>query len=544
MRLDLNLSYQMSLTLENLLARGYLPQELPPPFQSELLAKFVTAEKSKGFPFVSNLARTSTPEVFNLARTGTLRRELSILNPIHFSFLADFVVDNWVALEKEATGSLFSLSSPVTTHPKRGIGRKHKMDQRPERRAQAYANGRYLLRADISRFYPSIYTHSIPWALHGKEFSKKNKKAKNLGNQLDELVRNCQDGQTNGIPIGPDTSLLIAEILLGQVDEVLRKRGITGLRYVDDYELVFDTEAQAFEGLSAFQNALLGFELHLNPSKTRILSLPQRIEEVWADMIKGFILNPMSTSFKSQLIHFFDTAFDLCHTFPDKGVLKYAAGRIAKIRDWKAHYEVAEDLLVQAARVEAGALPVVLNTILHRPATDNARKERRRNLMLKTIVEHAPQRHSSEVAWSVWGCIAQGFSLPVEALRLLVGMEDSICALVALHARSLGLAESPSELDSLASALTGDELYDSRWMLAYEAAVRNWLVSPNGMDFVGGDTNFSKLRTAGVSFYDVTKTTLPPLPPTKPKASAAAEYGLDDSSDANESDEEATPEYF
>src|SRR5207249_1751620 len=161
--------------------------------------KFVAAEKPKAFPFVSKPA-TSIPEVFNLARTGTLRRQLSILNPIHFSFLANFVVDNWVALEKAATGSGFSLSSPVTTDAKRGIGRKHRMDQRSERRAQVYAQGRYLLRADISRFYASVYTHSIPWALHGKEFSKKNKRAKNLGNQLDELLRNCQDGQTNGIP--------------------------------------------------------------------------------------------------------------------------------------------------------------------------------------------------------------------------------------------------------------------------------------------------------------------------------------------------------
>ena len=277
----------------------------------------------KRFPLTTKPATTSIPEVFNLARTGTLRRQLSILNPIHFSFLADCIVDNWAALEKEALTSRFSLSSPVTTDAKRGIGRKHKMDQRPERRAQVYAEGRYLLRADISRFYPSVYTHSIPWALHGKEFSKKNKKVKNLGNQLDELLRNCQDGQTNGIPIGPDTSLLIAEMLLSKIDAELEKRKIQGLRYVDDYELVFDTEAQALEGLSVIQEALLGVELHLNPSKTRILPLPQRIEETWVDTLKGFILEPSSTSFKSQLIHFFDTAFELSHDFPDTEVLKY-----------------------------------------------------------------------------------------------------------------------------------------------------------------------------------------------------------------------------
>jgi hypothetical protein len=506
----------MSLTLENLLERGYFPLELPPPFISQALAKFVAAKKPKGFPFVSKPA-TSIPEVFNLARTGTLRRQLAILNPIHFSLLADFIVDNWAALEKEATGSAFSLSSPVTTDPKRGIGRKHRMDQRSERRAQVYAQGRYLLRADINRFYSSVYTHTIPWALHGKDYSKQHKFDTILGNQLDKFVRNCQDGQTNGIPIGPDTSLLIAETLLCKVDAELTKQKFAGLRYVDDYELVFDNQAQALEGLSLFQELLLGFELHLNPAKTRILPLPQRIEETWVDTLKGFVLEPSSTSFKSQLIHFFDSAFELSHAYPDTGVLKYTAGRIANIRVWKAHYEIAEDLLVQAARVEAGALPVVLNTILRQPVVDAACKERRRNLLLKTIIEHAPQRHSSEVAWSVWGCIAQGFILSNEALRLLVKMEDSVCAMVALHARSLGLAESPAELDSLATALTSDELYDSRWMLAYEAAVRGWLVAPSGKDFVGDDVNFSKLKAAGVNFYDATKIALPPLPAPKLK---------------------------
>jgi hypothetical protein len=464
--------------------------------------------------------------VFNLARTGTLRRELSIPNPIHFSFLADYVVDNWVALEKEATTSTFSLSSPVATDAKRGIGRKYKMDVRSERRAQVYAQGRYLLRADISRFYSSVYTHSIPWALHGKEFSKKNKRLNNLGNRLDELVRNCQGGQTNGIPIGPDTSLLVAEMLLCKVDAELEKLNVTGLRYIDDYELVFDSEAQALEGLSAFQGALVTFGLHLNPSKTRILPLPQRVEETWVDTLKGCVLDPASPNFKSQLIAFFDTAFELSHAFPDTGVLKYAAGRIANIREWKAHYEVAEDLLVQAARVEAGALPVVLTTLLRQAVSDPARKERRRNLLLRTIIEHATQRHSGEVAWSVWGCIAQGITLPAEALRLLVRMEDSVCAISGLHARSIGLAETPSELDPLATALTSDELYDSRWMLAYEGAVRGWLTSPSGKDFVAADPNFAKLKGAGVTFYDVTKTTFPAPPPPKARLPSPAEYDL------------------
>jgi len=260
--------------------------------------------------------------------------------------------------------------------------------------------------------------------------------------------------------------------------------------------------------------------------------------------LKVLELDPSSTSFKSQLINFFDTAFELSHEFPDTGVLKYAAGRIANIRTWKSHYEIAEDLLVQAARVEAGALPVVLNTILRQPAADDARKNRRHNLLLKTIIEHAPQRHSSEVAWSVWGCIALGFKLSADSLKCVVKMDDSICALAALHARALGLAELPAELDPLAAALTSAELYDSRWMLAYEAAVRGWLAPVDGKDFVGSDVNFAKLKAASVRFYDDTKTTLPPLPPLKVKPPTSDIYELLDDSDEEGVSEVETETYF
>jgi hypothetical protein len=64
------------------------------------------------------------------------------------------------------------------------------------------------LAADISEFYHSIYTHSISWALHTKLFAKSNQKAKVVGNLLDKATQNGQHGQTVGIPIGPDTSLV------------------------------------------------------------------------------------------------------------------------------------------------------------------------------------------------------------------------------------------------------------------------------------------------------------------------------------------------
>lgn len=505
----------MSLQLKNLLERGYFPQELPPPFNTKSLATFVGSH-SGALPFrttrSNRTTRGNTPskaEIYNLARTGTLRRELSILNPIHFSLLAKCVADNWAQLELAASGSKISLTKPVLTDPTRAIARQNSLEVRAGKRAELRSRGRFILVADIVRFYPSAYTHSIPWALHGKTVAKANRSPSLLGNRLDELVRNCQDGQTNGIPIGPDTSLLIAEILLSQIDRKLSRCRLKGIRYVDDYELVFDTEAEALEALSKLEHALLECELHLNPAKTKVLSLPQRIEDAWVAELKHLELNPFTPNFRSQLLRFFDRAFELERAYPADNVLKYAAGRVANIRILHHHHEMVEDLLIQCARVEAGALPFVLSSILRSSFTSQTRISRRKELLHRLVVEHAPQRHSSEVAWSLWACIALKIPLPAKVVRLVLEMDDLVCALLLLHARSLGLIKVARDLDVLKSVMTPDELYEDRWLLAYEANVKGWLPSAGATDHVAADQNFGLLKGATVSFYDITQTVLP-----------------------------------
>ncbi len=146
--------------------------------------------------------------------------------------------------------------------------------------------------SDIDQFYPSIYTHSIPWALHTKTAAKAAVKAGKaakgpplLGDVLDKALRDMNDGQTHGIPIGPDTSLVIAEITLAAADKELISRSsrpLTGHRYVDDYELSFDSLSRAEDVLSDLQAVLASLELLLNPRKTRIVDLPMHLDDEWA----------------------------------------------------------------------------------------------------------------------------------------------------------------------------------------------------------------------------------------------------------------------
>ena len=61
----------------------------------------------------------------------------------------------------------------------------------------------YIYHTDITDCYCSIYTHSIPWAIHSKKYAKKHKNDKKLvGNVIDNHIRAMSYGQTNGIPQG------------------------------------------------------------------------------------------------------------------------------------------------------------------------------------------------------------------------------------------------------------------------------------------------------------------------------------------------------
>jgi hypothetical protein len=82
------------------------------------------------------------------------------------------------------------------------------------------ATSDWLVKTDISRFYPTIYTQSIAWAAYGKERVKNNIKLYegSLADRLDVLVRACNRNQTMGIPIGPETSRVIAEVISARID--------------------------------------------------------------------------------------------------------------------------------------------------------------------------------------------------------------------------------------------------------------------------------------------------------------------------------------
>ena len=136
----------------------------------------------------------------------------------------------------------------------------------------------YVIATDIMDCYPSIYTHSISWALHSKPFAKQPKQRSNrslIGVAIDDHMQDMRFGQTNGIPQGSVLMDFIAEIVLGYADlrvtQAIDKAKIDDyfiLRYRDDYRIFVNNPLVGEQILKLLTEQLYDLSLRLNPQKT------------------------------------------------------------------------------------------------------------------------------------------------------------------------------------------------------------------------------------------------------------------------------------
>jgi len=139
---------------------------------------------------------------------------------------------------------------------------------------------RFLLRIDVSKCFASLYTHSLAWAVRGKDLAKDAKSRRGVDyfeSRFDELMRNSNWGETHGIPVGPEVSRIFCEIILQKVDvEVEREVGndVTIRRYMDDYFIFAQSEAAASSAENIIAEQLSYFGLYLNENKRHVQRSP------------------------------------------------------------------------------------------------------------------------------------------------------------------------------------------------------------------------------------------------------------------------------
>ena len=125
--------------------------------------------------------------------------------------------------------------------------------------------------------------------------------------------------------MGPDTSLVIAEIIATAVD-IRLPSGIRGFRYIDDYEFVFPATSAAEQALVNLEESLAEYERALNPLNTVISPLPQALDRDWITDIREYELNERDVDQRS-LFRYFNHVFRLAGQWPFESVIAYAVGQ-------------------------------------------------------------------------------------------------------------------------------------------------------------------------------------------------------------------------
>lgn len=131
-----------------------------------------------------------------------------------------------------------------------------------------YKNG-YVLVCDIADYYNQIYTHRVQNILSeaGKgEFDTHSK-------ILESFIMSLNKNTSKGIPVGPAPSIILAELVMGDIDKKILNFTRSFVRWVDDIRIFFNTKNEALELLHELSKYLYSpHRLIFSSEKTKIIS--------------------------------------------------------------------------------------------------------------------------------------------------------------------------------------------------------------------------------------------------------------------------------
>lgn len=308
---------------EGLLKSNYFPlqknrnEELPSIFNSELFSTDIADElvaiklRNGGYDDLS----------FNVTRFNNVHRKISIPHPLPYAHLVNTITENWGSIS-HIEDNENSIIRPLKHKDGRIIVMTYDQSKRKTKRYNDCCKGKkFIVHSDISNFYPSIYTHSIPWALLGVQEAKLNQRG-GFENELDEHQRMMKRNETTGVAIGPGTSNILSEIILYEVDKLLKNKGYEFYRFIDDYTAFCTTYEESESFIRDLAEFLSTYGLLLNIKKTEIKKLPKPTAADWVSDL-GSRISQRTKVNEFYCIKMLDYALDLQEKNTGGSILKF-----------------------------------------------------------------------------------------------------------------------------------------------------------------------------------------------------------------------------
>lgn len=514
-----------------MLENGYFYEQLPPCFTTR---SFV-ARAEEILEAVKRKKYATAPTVISMYKSDGTRRIISIPNPWSFASAVHVFASNWAVCRQfaKSSNSQSKITFIVAYEDLSGemVEREYINSERQRDRVGVVSHflrglrekviaslGRpYKLSLDLATFYDSIYTHSLAWAVCGKEEAKRwhslvengegkehpglKPKYYDQADALDCAVRRMKGNETNGVVTGPFLSRIFSEMLLCGIDRELRNcRGLVFKRFVDDYSFYFHSEAEAERGLTRIERVLHEYGLRLNTAKTTIERYPFDV----ADDLR----NRFRLAYGTEGVYGLLNEASRADLDGSKGAFKYAL----KMLRWKADPEKEGPM----------DIPILMNIGVSRPSCSIFALQylKRRKAALdveqigltlngmidKAIVDGLEQ----EALNALYYCRELGVRIASCNIAGIIEGGNDLCRLIALdfvvncgdlidYAEG-GMVEVDLAIAKLSQLLENESTDGSHWLLLYESL--NYGLLDVSLGEGATAEPMRQLALLGVSFYD------------------------------------------
>lgn len=459
---------------DRLVQYGMFSEKLPPVLSAESFLDYCKNKRTQSFGdrwygYIS----------YENMRNINIPRNLGIPTPMGHELLCKCLSENWdqiVEHFKMKTSGHPRIISRIHIRKMRDTDALFEMnyknwrsDGTPE--PDIYIGKKYMVHADISKCFPSIYTHAIPWALAGKTEAKNYVHDESLWyNKIDCSARNSKNGETHGLLIGPHTSNILSEIILCTIDEGLAKKYGCYIRNIDDYICYTDSREEAEQFLTDLNRELREFDLLMNHKKTEILELPLCVVETWVHKIQNqtalFQKNKDYVDYK-EIQAYIDFTIRLANENNDnQSILYYAIKAVKDFNLTKNAQTYLVKSMISLSLIYPYLVPV-LDEYVFKPY----------QVKLELIGEYAnlifdkyiSKNNFEACAYAILYAINADLKLNNFDLDIIIDSKDCVLLLLALiYCKKVKWRSGVDKLKRIAKTFIANNEMDQYWLFIYE----------------------------------------------------------------------------
>lgn len=491
---------------------GYFVDQIPPCFSTESLAREINDKFIKDIGDTYSVKDVKAyPLEISVYKESILRRSLYFPNILlyirllktlqkHFDLYKDFLHSE----NSESKADILTTLDYPSNYRKSIMNRNMK-----------FAGYKYKLSLDIANCYPSIYSHSLAWALVGKENSKRMFQDRSLQNNAykhaDEIDKDnirMKSLETNGLLTGPYSSRIISEIILASIDEILRDK-YEFSRYVDDYNFYFATKYDCEKAIGDIAKILSEYNLKINEAKIKIEAYPFDILEDYASVFQQ--------SFSKEY-----PAYDilqkaqLLEKESKKGSYKYA---FKLLRNTKIMHRKHDEVFylfytlisIIINRPMLARFAVEMISKLKIEFSENEMVDRLNDLLAKEI----DAKHDQEVLWLLYVILRYGSKIKLSNIIKIISSDNDFAIMMILDLlngnrkqifeydtnKSSINRKIKNALQKLEQSLQQESMYTKRWFLIYEINYYNLKTYGLFKNIKNANSTIKKFKDHKINFY-------------------------------------------